>query len=101
MNRIKVTARTWDDGAERLFEVQGQTAKTLAALIESGDHGCTAQEVSSWAYRFAAYCWDLRHRYGLDIQTIREAHHGGWHGRHVLITPVEIVLVEPSGKIEA
>lgn len=101
MPDLTATARTWNNGKARVFELRGQTARALIALVEAGDHGCSALEVSSWAYRFAAYCWELRHRYGLDIRTDREAHAGGWHGRHVLVTPVEIVSVETNGNVAA
>ena len=50
-------------------------------------------EAASWAYRFAADCHQLRTQYGLAIRTEREDHPGGWHGRHVLETPVRIVFV--------
>ena len=78
----------------RRAEVSGQTARALLALIEAGSQGVTALEVSTWAYRFAAYCHDLRKKHGMDIQTIHEKHPGGWHGRHILHTPVRILLVE-------
>jgi len=73
------------------FTVTGQTARALVALVSAGDKGITAAEVSSWALRLAAYCHDLRRKHGLSIDTIREKHAGGWHGRHVLGSPVEIV----------
>jgi hypothetical protein len=79
-----------DDGGSS-FIVTGQTAKAIRALVLAGKQGVTAQEVAGWAYRFAAYCHDLRKK-GLDIETVREAHHGGWHGRHVLQT---LVRLEP------
>lgn len=75
------------------FTVKGQTARSLVALVKEMGSGVTALEVSSWALRFAAYCHDLRHKHGLVIDTIRESHAGGWHGRHVLRSPVEIVEV--------
>jgi hypothetical protein len=81
-------------GESRRFEVRGQTAKALVALVDAGDRGLSALDVSSWAYRFAAYTFDLRTKYGLEIQTLREEHPGGWHGRHVLRTSVRIVSVE-------
>jgi hypothetical protein len=78
---------------ERRFIVRGQTAKALIALVAGGDRGATALEVSTWALRFAAYCHLLRRDFGLSIRTEREDHPGGWHGRHVLETPVRMVLV--------
>ena len=78
----------------RRFEVRGQTAKALVALVAAGNRGLTAQEAAHWAFRLAAYCHDLRKDHGLEIQTLREDHPGGWHGRHVLHTPVRILSVE-------
>jgi hypothetical protein len=78
-----------DDNGAPPFIVQGQTAKAIRALVLAGKQGVTAQEVAGWAYRFAAYCHELR-KQGLDIETIREAHEGGWHGRHVLHTAVRL-----------
>jgi hypothetical protein len=77
-----------DDGALS-FTVSGQTAKAMRALVLAGKQGVTALEVATWAYRFAAYCHCLR-KHGLDIETVREAHEGGWHGRHVLHTAVRL-----------
>jgi hypothetical protein len=79
-----------DDGAPP-FTVSGQTAKAIRALVLAGEQGVTAQEVAGWAYRFAAYCHELR-KLGLDIETLREDHEGGWHGRHVLHS---LVRLEP------
>ena len=70
--------------------VTGQEARALEALIERGAAGVTSLEVSSWAYRLGAYVFDLRHDYGLAIDTIREEHDGGWHARYVLRSPVVI-----------
>ena len=94
MTKPVVTACVYQDGQGRVLEVHGQPAKALLALVEAEDNGCTAQEVASWAYRFAAYTHELRHRYGLAIRTDRKPHPNGWHGRHVLETPVEILNVE-------
>lgn len=79
-----------DDGGPIIFAT-GQTAKALRALALAGKGGVTALEVSTWAYRFAAYCHDLRKK-GLEIETLHEKHEGGWHGRHVLHT---LVRLEP------
>lgn len=77
--------------------VKGQTARALEALVKAREKGVTALEVSCWAYRFAAYCHDLRHKHGLAIDTIREEHEGGWHGRHVMRSTIEIVAVSGDG----
>ena len=86
MKRLRMMA-TGPDGA---FTVSGQVAKALAALSSAGAAGVTALEVNSWAYRLGAYVHTLRHDYGLAIETQREAHEGGWHGRYVLRSPVSI-----------
>jgi adenine deaminase len=77
-----------DDGGLS-FIASGQTAKAIRALVSAGAQGVTALEVATWAYRFAAYCHCLR-KQGLDIETLREDHDGGWHGRHVLHTAVRL-----------
>ena len=87
MTRLRMTA-TGPDGA---FTVSGQVAKALAALLSAGAGGVTALEVNSWAYRLGAYVHRLRHDYGLAIETLRESHDGGWHGRYILHTPCRIV----------
>lgn len=70
----------------------GQVARTLKALVESENAGITALEVSNtWALRLSAYVHTLRHEYGLEIETKREPHEGGYHARYVLHTPVEII----------
>ena len=68
----------------------GIVAKALLALVESGPKGVTALEAATWAYRFAAYCFDLRRKHELAIRTDKENHPGGWHGRHVLESDVRI-----------
>jgi hypothetical protein len=88
-------------GPHGAFTVRGQTAKCLLALVKAGERGCTALEVSSWALRFAAYCHELRKNHGLEIETIPENHDGGWHGRHVLRTPVEILSIIDASERKA
>lgn len=103
-----MTARIWVEAiaftaeGERRLIVRGQTAKALIALVNGGGHGVTALEAASWAYRLAAYCYELRTRYGLTIRTEREEHPGGWHGRHVLETPLQILFVaDPEQEADA
>jgi hypothetical protein len=69
----------------------GRCAQTLWHLHKAGEKGITALEVSSWALRLGAYVHTLRRDYGLNIITLREPHDGGYHGRYVLKTPVQIV----------
>lgn len=93
MKRVSVDFEIVIAGRTIVREVRGQTAKALLALAEAGDRGVTALECGTWAYRLAAYTHFLRRDYGLSIRTDREDHEGGWHGRHVLETPVRIVRV--------
>ena len=78
-----------------LFHVTGQVAKALEALVAHGAAGVTSLEASSWAYRFGAYVHNLRRDYGLAIETVREPHDGGWHGRYVLHSSVTIAEPGP------
>lgn len=87
-SRLKVTA----SGPGGVFTVSGQTARALLALIHAAGRGVTALEVSTWALRLAAYVHSLR-RLGLAVSMLREPHPGGWHGRYVLASPVQLQSV--------
>ncbi len=89
-SRQVIHATVFEFGYSRNITVKGQTAKALLALVEAGSRGVTALEAATWAYRLAAYCHDLRHKYGLSIRTDKESHPGVWHGRHVLESDVRI-----------
>ena len=73
------------------FTVTGQNAKALLALVKAGAAGVTALDVSAWAFRLAAHVLILRHRHGLSIITLWEAHEGGRHARYVLQSTVTIL----------
>jgi len=98
-SKLKISAVVATVDGQRRFIVSGQTAKALLALVEAGPKGCTAMEVATWAYRFAAYCHDLIHAHGLRIVTEREEHPGGWHGRHILLDHVTIERVSGGAEI--
>lgn len=80
--------------AGRIARNARQPQRALAALINAGSKGVTALELSSWVYRLGAYVHTLRHDYGLTIETLREPHDGGWHGRYVLHTQCQIIAGE-------
>lgn len=65
----------------------------MLALHHAGQRGVTALEMGGWALRLAAYAHYLGKK-GLVINTIRENHPGGWHGRHILASPIQIISVE-------
>jgi hypothetical protein len=90
----KLKARAWINDLPVDFYVSGQSARTLAALVAAKSKGITALEVSSWAYRLGAYIHTLRHEYGLNIVMRKEKHPGGWHGRYMLETRLEIQSVK-------
>ena len=87
----KQNALTVETPVGRIAIRARQPRRALAALINAGSKGVTALELSSWAYRLGAYVHTLRHDYGLAIETLREPHDGGWHGRYVLHTPCQII----------
>lgn len=85
---------------EVVFVLKGQKARTLKALIENGNKGCTALEISkTFALRLSEYIRALRHDnlcggYNLVIITNKEPNPTGWHGRYVLTDKVEILPYE-------
>lgn len=82
------------DGSEHQLEFSGKLARTLTALIDTR-HGITAVEVSSWAFRLAAYVHVLRQN-AIEIATEREEHPGGWHGRYFLLSDCSKVDVKEA-----
>ncbi len=103
VNRISLKAevvfKVYDpfNKTEKSFVTKGRKAQTLLCLVEVGQRGLTSEEIASWAYRLAAYISELRNRFGLDIETTREPHEGGEHGRYTLHSLVEIISVtEPD-----
>ena len=90
--RLKVTARIACDG--KPFTASGQEGKTLLLLCQKGKDGVTAFDFKGGPpFRLPAYCWSLIRHQGLVIETVRVQHDGGWHGKFVLHTPVEILEV--------
>ena len=51
----------------RSFQVKGRCGQTAEALALAGSRGVTAQEMSSWALRLAAYVHDLIHKHHIPI----------------------------------
>lgn len=81
--------------------VRGQEANTLLLLHERGPAGVLAYDFRGGPpFRLPAYTWASMRRHGLIIETIREKHDGGWHGRFVLHTPIEVVAVhDPASRM--
>ena len=97
-DKLTVTARIVPDGCA--FTVSGRPAETLLSLVEAGPRGITSLEAfqAGWAVRLAAYVHRLRSECGLAIETRREPHHGGSHGRYVLHSPVEVTERSDAGE---
>ena len=89
--KISIVFRHYKKDKEIYHHINGKVAKSLIALVVSGNSGITALSVSSWAFRLAAYIHILRTKYDIDIITIREPHDGGTHGRYILKDIVEII----------
>ncbi len=95
INIKAVKARIWLNKEPKVIHITSRTvARTIAALASKGQHGVTALEMSSWAFRLGAYIHILKRDYGLDIVTLREEHPHGWHGRYVLHTPIEVLEIQ-------
>jgi hypothetical protein len=90
MKRVKVTARILPDGQP--FSVTGQEARTLLLLQQKATKGVVAYDFSGGPpFRLPAYVWSLKRKHGLIIETKHELHNGGWHGKFVMHTPIEII----------
>lgn len=87
-----------EHGKSRRLNLHGRNAWALLELIKAGAKGCTP--ITHPGPRWSAYVHNLRHDYGLCIETIHEAHSGpfpGSHGRYVLHCNVQVI----SAKSEA
>jgi len=81
------------------FVVSGRVAETLTLLIRRGPKGVAAFDFPGGpAFRLAAYVHSLR-ELGLVIETKREAHAGGTHGRYVLRSQVTRFVMPEKGGI--
>jgi hypothetical protein len=87
---------------EVVFVLKGHKAKTLKALVENNEKGCTALDISkTFALRLSEYIRALRRDYlcggyNLDIIKHKEPNPTGWHGRYVLTDKVEILPNKPN-----
>jgi hypothetical protein len=84
------TSRITVMGPQGSFDVRGQEARTLRALVRAGDGGVTALELSGWALRLAAYVHSLQKK-GVVIAMEREPHDGGHHGRYRLMSTIHLI----------
>lgn len=77
------------DGPDQAkHSASGREGETLLLLDKHGKAGVTAFAFPGGpAFRLSAYIKNLRDM-GLDIETFREPHDCGWHGRYVLLDTV-------------
>ena len=95
--RFKIPARTLPDGIA--FTAAGQEGRTLLLLHQKGAIGVVAYEFQGGPpFRLPAYTWALMRKHGLVIETRREIHEWGWHGRFVLHTLMEIVAIDDPAR---
>ncbi len=85
--KARLTCHTADAAP---FTVTGKTARVLR-LLETRAGGITPLDCIPWTVRLGSIIFQLRHRYGLDIETTMEAHEGGLHARYVLRTSIKLV----------
>jgi hypothetical protein len=95
-NKIVIWFKYKGSDHKVIYQVVGREAQTLLWLYKAGKSGITAAEVSCWALRLSAYVYELRHQYGLSIRTDHDLHNGGWHGRYVLESSIEILPNNPT-----
>ncbi|MBO0334942.1 hypothetical protein J0X12_15050 [Sneathiella sp. CAU 1612] len=100
MKRFEINASYDVDGKRITREIIGRYAWALLELKKAGKRGCTP--IDNPAPRWSAYIHQLRHEYGLDIQTIWETHKGpfpGNHARYVLQSNVSLEPVDSSAEV--
>ncbi|NCP24764.1 MAG: hypothetical protein GW854_11555 [Erythrobacter sp.] len=75
------------------FEVTGQVAKVLLALVQAGEAGITPLARETWSLRLSDHVRKLKNRHGLVIVTLWGRHEDGRHARYVLRSTVTIIEV--------
>ena len=87
--RIKVNFRILPDGP--MLSAKAQEGRTLLFLHAKASRGVVAFDFRGGPpFLLPAHTWSLKRKFGLNIETRRELHDGGWHGCFVMHTAVEI-----------
>ena len=93
---MKATFTVLDQNNQcRELTLVGRNAWALSKLVGAGKSGCTP--ITTPGPRWSGYVHNLRHDYGLNIETVYEAHRGpfpGSHARYVLHSSVSVVSIE-------
>lgn len=96
--KTPVMAIIYDEPKPRKVLLKRKVAQTLRALVDRGELGITALEMSNtWALRIADYVFSLRHNHKIGILMVREPHDDGWHGRYILQSNVTLQEPENGG----
>ncbi|MEE2527198.1 hypothetical protein V0U79_12545 [Hyphobacterium sp. HN65] len=75
-------------------QANGREGETLLLLVARGAKGITALDFTGGpAYRLSAYIKNLRDM-DLDIETVREPHDCGWHGRYILHSWLDVESID-------
>ena len=110
MTEPVVTIAITVEGVDRRFEICGECAVSLIALVAAGDRGVTSIEYPGELPGMGTSCAELQQRYGLDIRTERNSHRdaglkwltegmedpGEGITNRVLLTPVQIISVDSA-----
>ena len=95
--KVKYALTCQPDSARQIC---GRDAETLLMLARRGAKGVTAYDFAGGPpFRLSAYIKLLRDA-GLEIETRREPHDCGSHGRYILHTPVTIDVVNWGSRAE-
>ncbi len=96
-NRFRIRVLISEGGFAREKEINGRDGWALFQLIQAGETGCTS--VENPGPRWSAYIYNLRHKFGIEVETTREAHEGqfaGSHARYILRSSVMIIEVNQT-----
>ena len=81
------------------LKITARIQQTLLLLHQKGAAGVEAYDFRGGPpFRL---CHSLIKHKGLHIETQRVNHEGGWHGKFVLHTPIEIISVDDPAKPQA
>ncbi len=90
---LPIVAFRLDGPDQSIRSASGREGETLLLLVKHGKAGVTAFAFRGGpAFRLSAYIKNLRDM-GLEIETLREPHDCGWHGRYVLHSTVTVLSV--------
>lgn len=95
-SNIRWAAKTFIVANERKITVRGRERWALECLVAAGARGCTP--IDTPGPRWSAYVHDLRHEFGIEIESIREPHDGQFPGTHARYVLRSTVTAAPLGE---